>query len=218
MNVRCSGCGKTYRVDDARLAGKTRIRLRCKACTSVFEVPVPAAASVELATSAAVPVVEAPAPAEPMVCTPEPPTQTEATESADTGAAGKATGTTQTVREGKLLSDSGKLRLGAPEMPTDRRISLAVLSGPEQGRMVSIDRPRVVIGRSDAELVLSDSEISRRHAVIEIYGDRFVVRDLNSTNGTFVGDRKITAEELGNQEEFRVGSSRMMFIVTLPEV
>ena len=183
MNVRCPGCNKTYRVSEARLQGKSRVRLRCTACDSAFEVAVQGSVASE----------EAAAPA-----------------------AGQGSGpnTTQTIREGELLSDSGKMRLGAPELPAGKRASLAVLSGPEQGKMIPLDRPRMVIGRSDAEIILEDPEISRRHAVLEIYGDRLVVRDLNSTNGTFIGDRKITAEQVENHEEFRVGSSRMMFIVT----
>ena len=220
MNVRCGGCGKTYRVDDARLEGKTRIRLRCSACKSVFEVAVPGApAASAAAMEGGGAVISADAMASPpppkMPPAAQPTAPPEAAARASGG--GDAPGTTQTVREGELLSDSGKLRMGAPELPLGKRVSLAVLSGPDQGKMIPVDRPRLVIGRSDAEIVLADAEISRRHAVVEVYGDRFVVRDLNSTNGTFVGDRKITAEELGNQEEFRVGTSRMMFIVTTPD-
>jgi predicted Zn finger-like uncharacterized protein len=225
MNVRCGGCGKTYRVDDARVEGKTRIRLRCSACQSVFEVAVPgatAAAAAAMEGGSAVTSAEpaaSPSPPKMPAATPQPAAPAPSAPKpapAESGGEGGA-GTTQTVREGELLSDSGKLRLGAPELPTGKRISLAVLSGPDQGKMIPVDQPRLVIGRSDAEVVLADAEISRRHAVLEVYGDRFIVRDLNSTNGTFVGDRKIAAEEIGNQEEFRVGTSRLMFIVTTPD-
>ncbi|MGD8375921.1 MAG: FHA domain-containing protein [Acidobacteriota bacterium] len=106
---------------------------------------------------------------------------------------------------------------GVAVLPEGRRVCLAVLSGPDQGTMIPVLQPRLVIGRSDADVILADPEISRRHAVLEVYGDRFIVRDLNSTNGTFVGDRRITAEELESQEEFRVGTSRLMFIVTSPD-
>jgi S-DNA-T family DNA segregation ATPase FtsK/SpoIIIE len=199
MNVRCSQCGKSYRIADDRLKGKSRIRLRCTACQATFEVPVP--------------------PEEAGAVPPGPAARGRSgTVAAAAAAPGElGAGTTQTGREGELLSASGKLRLGTPELPPGKRVSLAVLSGPDQGKVFPLGRPRVVIGRSDAELVIADPEISRRHAVLEVYGDRFVVRDLNSTNGTFVGDRKITAEAIESQEEFRVGTSRMMFIVTTPD-
>jgi S-DNA-T family DNA segregation ATPase FtsK/SpoIIIE len=109
------------------------------------------------------------------------------------------------------------VRAGAPSLPEGRRISLAILSGPDQGKIVVVDRPKMVLGRSDSDIVLADPEISRQHAVVEIYEDKYLVRDLNSTNGTFVGDRRITAEEVENHGEFRVGGSRMMLIVTTPE-
>ncbi|MBI3896089.1 MAG: FHA domain-containing protein [Acidobacteria bacterium] len=38
--------------------------------------------------------------------------------------------------------------------------------------------------------------------------------DLNSANGTFVGEEKITHCELGHMSEFRVGSTTLMFTVT----
>ena len=195
MNVQCSGCGKSYRVDEARLAGKQSVRMQCPACQAIFEVSAPAAAA-EPFTEAAAAGSPEPAPA----ATPS-----------------EGPSTTQTVREGDFLSESGKMRMGAPALPEGKRVSLAILSGPQQGDVIVLDQPRMVIGRSEAEIVLDDPEISRRHAVLEIYDERFLVRDLNSTNGTYVGDHKITAEELGNQEEFRVGTSRMMFIVTTPE-
>jgi S-DNA-T family DNA segregation ATPase FtsK/SpoIIIE len=125
-------------------------------------------------------------------------------------------GTTQKLRDTGLLSPAGDVRAGTPSLPEGLRISLAILSGPDQGKIIVLDRPKIVLGRSDSDIVLADPEISRQHAVVEIYADKFLVRDLNSTNGTFIGDRRITAEEVENQGEFRVGGSRMMLIVTTP--
>jgi len=44
----------------------------------------------------------------------------------------------------------------------------------------------VAIGRQDADLVLQDPEVSRRHALLRRSGKTVVVEDLDSTNGTFV--------------------------------
>jgi len=183
MNVRCSSCQKSYRVDPAKLPTAGRAKVKCPSCQAILEVEAAA---------------EAPPPApQPARVPPE--------------------STTQRIRDAELLSPTGEVRIGAPSLPGGLKISLAILSGPDQGKIVVVDRPKLVLGRTDSDVELADPETSRQHAVLEIYGDRFVVRDLGSTNGTFVGDRRITAEEIENHGEFRVGGSRVMLIVTHPE-
>lgn len=68
------------------------------------------------------------------------------------------------------------------------------------------------IGRSDeVEIVLLDPGVSRVHAVIEIKGGKAVVRDLGSTNGTFVNGRRVERETLRDGDELRVGNTRLRF-------
>jgi pSer/pThr/pTyr-binding forkhead associated (FHA) protein len=57
-------------------------------------------------------------------------------------------------------------------------------------------------------------EASRTHAEIDVIGDRVVLHDLNSTNGTFVDEQKITSVTLENHSEFRIGSTTFMLIIT----
>ena len=188
MTVTCEKCKKSYRVDPARFAGKDRLKVKCPSCQAILEVDRPQETPISPAAAA---------PIDPVRVPPQ--------------------STTQRVRDEKLLSPAGEVRAGQPSLPEGLRISLAILSGPDQGKIVIVDRPKIVLGRADADVLLTDPEISRQHAAIEIYRDKFLVRDLDSTNGTFVGDRKITAEEVENHGEFRVGGSRMMLIVTTPE-
>jgi len=189
MTVNCESCKKSYRVDPARFAGKDRGKVKCPSCQAILEVDLSAGAPPSLQPAAG--------PLDPARVPPG--------------------STTQRMRDAEFLSPAGKVRAGAPSLPEGRRISLAILSGPDQGKIVVVDRPKMVLGRSDSDVILADPEISRQHAVVEIYEDKYLLRDLNSTNGTFVGDRKITAEEVENHGEFRVGGSRMMLIVTTPE-
>ena len=49
---------------------------------------------------------------------------------------------------------------------------------------------------------------------MEIYGEHAVLRDLGSTNGTFVEIDRVEQHEVANQMEFRIGSHVLMFIVT----
>jgi hypothetical protein len=64
------------------------------------------------------------------------------------------------------------------------------------------------IGREGCDIVLSDSEVSRRHAMVRREGDVFVIEDLGSTNGTFVNGERITApRRLTEGDEVRFGDT-----------
>ena len=51
MKIQCPGCGKTYRLDDARGAGRT-LKVRCRACDSVFQVKAAAVGAAEAPSTA----------------------------------------------------------------------------------------------------------------------------------------------------------------------
>jgi hypothetical protein len=100
------------------------------------------------------------------------------------------------------------------ELPADRKYTLSVLHGRASGQKFPLTKSRTTIGRADCDIVLDDPECSRKHAVIEILGVRNVVRDLGSTNGTFVNGKRVDEAELENLSEFRVGDHVFMLIVT----
>ena len=78
-----------------------------------------------------------------------------------------------------------------------------------------MEKPRVTIGRQDADLNLNDSDASRQHAAVEVRDIMYTLVDLESTNGTLVNGQKIEGSvELQNHSEFQVGSSTLMLIVT----
>ena len=125
--------------------------------------------------------------------------------------------TTRLDADANQLPTSGKVPVTDLAMPQARRLSLAILQGKDSGRIFPVERPRVVIGRGDADIVLNDAEISRQHACLEVHGAKVVLRDLGSTNGTFLNEVKITQGEIENRSEFRVGGTRLMLIVTETE-
>jgi serine/threonine-protein kinase len=102
-------------------------------------------------------------------------------------------------------------------LPPGKRVSLAFLSGPRTGDVHVLKHPAVLIGRQGggggAQIELADNQVSRAHAVLECHGTRFVVRDLESTNGTFVDGQRIREHPLEDRGEFQVGASRLMLIV-----
>jgi hypothetical protein len=105
-------------------------------------------------------------------------------------------------------------KAGIIELPKDKRFSLAVIQGAATGQIFPITKTRTSIGRAGQDVNLDDPEASRQHAVLEVLGETAILRDLDSTNGTFVDLERIQQQVLGNQMEFRIGSHVLMFIVT----
>jgi predicted component of type VI protein secretion system len=69
---------------------------------------------------------------------------------------------------------------------------LLMVDGPSPGQRFFVDQPVVLIGRDEqCDVVISDRQVSRRHASITLEGDQYFLRDLNSKNGTFVNGQEI---------------------------
>ena len=78
--------------------------------------------------------------------------------------------------------------------PTASQALLLVLAGPALGCSYTIGPDSAMIGRAEGnEVVIPDSEISRRHAQIVWIDGSFVIRDQGSSNGTFVDGLRIQA-------------------------
>ena len=73
-----------------------------------------------------------------------------------------------------------------------------------------------VLGRSTTATVrLTDREVSRKHSQIDLQGDRFILRDLGSSNGTFLNGKRIgDSAPLADGDEVVIGTSRMEFRLT----
>ena len=68
-----------------------------------------------------------------------------------------------------------------------------ILDGQNAGESVPLDGAPLLIGRGpDAAIRLDDDYVSTRHARIAASGDQWFVEDLGSTNGTYLGSRRLT--------------------------
>ena len=104
---------------------------------------------------------------------------------------------------------------GRPTVRHLRRSKIVVVSGTEQGREVDISKARLTGGRSIInDLVLSDKAISGTHFEILAGDDGYRLRDLDSTNGTFIGDLRVREVWLKPNQEFRVGHTTLRFTPT----
>ena len=80
------------------------------------------------------------------------------------------------------------------------------------GKMFKLDRPEMTIGRSaDADIMLDDEGVSRRHAKVVVKADGSVqLVDLNSTNGTFNNGDKIDVSTLHDGDKIQIGSATIL--------
>jgi hypothetical protein len=81
---------------------------------------------------------------------------------------------------------------------------ISMESGIMQGERLSVTLP-CVIGRTNCDLALDDSHISRRHAEIRLVDSKLVIEDLASRNGTRVNGEKITVMELEPNDLISIG-------------
>jgi pSer/pThr/pTyr-binding forkhead associated (FHA) protein len=75
-----------------------------------------------------------------------------------------------------------------------------------------IDEEPVVVGRNGrAHVNIKDEGLSRRHFLIQRDGRDYVIKDLNSRNGTWVDGRRVYAEKLHHNDHIVAGRTLFLF-------
>ncbi|MBX3269615.1 MAG: sigma 54-dependent Fis family transcriptional regulator [Sandaracinaceae bacterium] len=92
-----------------------------------------------------------------------------------------------------------------------RKVRLAVLDGPAAGRSVVLAKSPIVIGRSDGDLALGDRKVSALHAELRLEESGYRLRDLGSTNGTFVMGLRVLDAYLHPGAVIGLGDSAVRF-------
>jgi len=100
------------------------------------------------------------------------------------------------------------------KLPESTKISIAVIKGARAGYIYHLEKPYVLIGRGKVDLIIPDKEISRKHTAIEVRNEKIFLRDLGSTNGTFINEKKVSITEIQEQTEFKIGQTTLMIIKT----
>ncbi|MDA0977270.1 MAG: FHA domain-containing protein [Proteobacteria bacterium] len=92
--------------------------------------------------------------------------------------------------------------------------SLVADSGPEKGQVIPVIE-RTEIGRAlECDISILEPALSRKHAELEPDGDRLIIRDLGSINGTWVNAEKVEEKELKDGDVIQFDKIR--FIVSAP--
>ena len=97
------------------------------------------------------------------------------------------------------------------DLPEHKSVVISVVEGASQGVERGMTVPLVTIGRlrGGADIEIDDPRVSRLHCSIELKNDSVLLRDLRSTNGTFVGERRVHAALLNDSAEFRIGETKI---------
>jgi predicted Zn finger-like uncharacterized protein len=209
MIITCPNCQSRYKFDEGRLADRPKVKTRCTKCGGTIEIENPMLGAFTLPPGNMSPA------AEPAPTIPSPPAQNPIDTQRNVPV---VRGPLNRSGEGDVgnatITGRDLHKAGVIELPKDKRFSLAVIQGAATGQIYSITKTRTTMGRSGADINLDDPEASRQHAALEILGETAILRDLGSTNGTFVDIDRIDQHQLNNQMEFRIGSHVLMFIVT----
>ena len=92
-------------------------------------------------------------------------------------------------------------------------VTVVVVEGPATGTEVVVDRGGMVIGRNaGADISLPDDALSGVHAAIELGLAGFRIRDLGSTNGTFVNGSQVQATDLKNGDRITLGEHTLQYL------
>jgi predicted component of type VI protein secretion system len=87
-----------------------------------------------------------------------------------------------------------------------------VVRTPQRSWEVGLVKPTLTIGRSpDSDVFIDDPSVSRLHARIDRSTDSFVIQDLDSRNGTWVGPDRVRQRALQEGDLVRIGKARLLF-------
>src|SRR4051794_1263243 len=160
--IECTSCHARYQYDEDRFERKPAKKIKCAKCGSVFEIHNPAFA-------------------------PKPtPSFADSTFARHDETRTRAPEPEESTAQAPLPVTGTDPRQLPVQLPVGRRISLAILAGPDAGTVYRVEKPRITIGRAGADLTINDTEASRQHAAIEVREGVITVEDLKSTNGTLI--------------------------------
>jgi DNA-binding NtrC family response regulator len=100
---------------------------------------------------------------------------------------------------------------GMPRTVNVRRCRLNVVAGVDQGKIIELAAQTIQIGRTGADLNLSDGKVSGLHCELRLTPEGYRLRDLGSTNGTYVKGVRIVDGFIAPGSTIQVGKSAITF-------
>lgn len=95
---------------------------------------------------------------------------------------------------------------------------LEIDPGRANAEKLDLNKAEVFIGRGkECDLVLNDKKSSRKNTVISRIGNRYVLKDLGSSNGTYLNGNVIQEAELSADDVIRIGEVEIRFVALNPD-
>ena len=99
------------------------------------------------------------------------------------------------------------------EHPPTKEACLVVIYGNELGRKFNLERPTLTLGRSNkCDIQIDQESVSRAHSKILNTGRSVRIRDLGSTNGTYVNDELVEERTLSDGDFIKIGRTIFKFL------
>src|SRR3970040_1202466 len=99
------------------------------------------------------------------------------------------------------------------DRPAGKEACLVVIYGLDLGKKHNGDRPPLIIGRSSkADIQIDQESVSRNHCKIINTGKTILLRDLGSTNGTYVNDELVDEYVLRDGDFIKIGRCIFKFL------
>ena len=113
----------------------------------------------------------------------------------------------------RTTNDQTRILTGLIQKPLVlKKARFVVNSGRDEGKEMVLQYPRVTIGTlPENSLVLTDTTVSRQHAIVEETAKGYLLRDLDSTNGTFLNGVRVREGYLAAGSVIRLGQTEMTF-------
>jgi transcriptional regulator with PAS, ATPase and Fis domain len=113
----------------------------------------------------------------------------------------------------RLTTDQTRILTGQVQKPLVlKKARFVVNGGKDEGKEIVLQNPCVTIGTlPENGIVLTDTTVSRRHAVVEETAKGYLLRDLDSTNGTFLNGVRVREGYLAAGSVIRLGQTEMTF-------
>jgi diguanylate cyclase (GGDEF)-like protein len=99
------------------------------------------------------------------------------------------------------------------DRPAGKEACLVVIYGLDLGKKYNLDRPSLIIGRSSkADIQIDQESVSRNHCKIINTGKTILLRDLGSTNGTYINDELVDEYVLRDGDFIKIGRCIFKFL------
>lgn len=100
-------------------------------------------------------------------------------------------------------------------MPQSLEARLLVTEGKNKGSVYVVPMGATILGRTKGDIIFEDPKISRKHCLIEVLGSGvYYLKDLASSNGTFLNHSPVTVSKLEPGDLIRIGDTTLKFYIS----